>query len=323
MQALRLTHTQALWGMVFAPLLWSMAGVVTRQLESAARFEVTFWRSLFAALSLVVLLPLLRQWEGRSAHSDVAHHGIGPLRRHWGLDLTSRALWVSGLCWSVMFTAFMVALTMTSVAHVLVLMASGPLFTALLARIVLGQALPWRTWIAVGAAGLGIVYMFGSQWLQAMADPDIDSARLVVGTLVALCVPVAGAVHWTVVQRSQRHGESVDLVPAVLLGGMMSALVTLPLAWPLSASWHDVAWLGFLGVFQLAIPCGLSVLCARVLKAPEVSLLALLEVIFGILLVWWLVGEAPAPQVLLGGSVVLFALAGNALLGWHDQRQGA
>ena len=49
---------------------------------------------------------------------------------------------------------------------------------------------------------------------------------------------------------------------------------------------------------QLAIPCVLSVVCARVLKAPEVALLALLEVIFGILWAWLGADEVPAAEVL-------------------------
>ena len=55
---LTLTHTRAVFLMVAVTLMWSIAGVVTRQLESAARFEVTFWRSAFTALSLLIILPL-------------------------------------------------------------------------------------------------------------------------------------------------------------------------------------------------------------------------------------------------------------------------
>lgn len=316
MRPLRLTHTQAIWGMVLAPLLWAMAGVVTRQLETAQRFEVTFWRSFSAGAALLILLPLIRWWDG----SAEASRERSAITRYWGVSLRSRSFWVSGLCWSVMFTAFMVAMTMTSVAHVLVLLAAGPLFTAVLASAVLRQSQPLRTWVAVWVAGAGIVYMFGSQWLQALSDPSIDTSRLVTGTLVALCVPIGGAINWTVVQRSQGHGQQIDLVPAVMVGGLLSALGTAALAWPWQATSRDLAWLAFLGVFQLAVPCAIAVICARVLKAAEVSLLAQLEVIFGILLVWWLAGEAPAPQVLLGGSVVLAALVGNELAGWRDRR---
>jgi hypothetical protein len=71
-------------------------------------------------------------------------------------------------------------------------------------------------------------------------------------------------------------------MPAVLIGAVLSALATLPLAWPFQASAHDMRLLLGLGLVQLAIPCVLVVMCAKVLKAPEVALLGLLEVIFGI-----------------------------------------
>ena len=89
--------------------------------------------------------------------------------------------------------------------------------------------------------------------------------------------------------------------------------VALPLAWPLSASGHDIALLAGLGFGQLAVPCVLAVVCARVLSAPEVSLLALLEVIFGIVWAWLWANETPGREVLLGGSVVIAALLINEL----------
>ena len=81
------------------------------------------------------------------------------------------------------------------------------------------------------------------------------------------------------------------------------------------ASGQDVALLGFLGLVQLAIPCVLSVMCARVLKAPELSLLALLEVIFGIAWAWLGAGEEPQAAVLSGGALVISALVANEWLG--------
>ena len=320
---LKLTHSRAVLLMVVVTLLWSIAGVVSRQLESAARFEVTFWRSAFTALSLLIILPVWRaaSRQGRVQPIDPQERSaIGrTLHQHWGLLPESRAFWVSGVCWSVMFTAFMLALTFTSVANVLVIMALGPLMTALLARFAIGQRLPLRTWLAIVAAGAGIVYMYGSQFLAAFADTAIDTGHLVIGSLVALCVPVAAAINWTVVQRSQTHGEKIDLVPSVLLGGVLSSLVTLPLALPFLATGTDVAWLALLGLVQLAIPCALAVVCARSLKAPEVSLLALLEVIFGILLAWVGAGEAPGAEVLTGGTLVIGALVLNELLGWRSR----
>jgi len=291
-----LRHGQAVWLMVAVTLMWSIAGVVTRQLEHARSFEVTFWRSLFTALSLLVILPA---WRGRRVFTTM----------HWH----SPYFWLSGVCWSVMFTAFMVAMTLTTVANVLITMALGPLFTALIARIFIGHRLAPRTWAAIVVAGAGIVYMYGSQ--VSMGQPGV-----LLGSMVALCVPVAAAVQWTVTQRSQAHGEQLDLVPCVLVGALISSAVTLPLALPFMATGRDVAWLALLGLVQLAIPCVLAVVCARFLKAPEVSLLALLEIIFGIALAWAGAGEQPGPNVLGGGTLVIGALVVNELIGWRQRR---
>jgi drug/metabolite transporter (DMT)-like permease len=289
---MKLKHGQAVVLMVAVTLMWSIAGVITRHLEQARSFEVTFWRSFFTVLSLLVILPL---FQGREVFAKIRRGG-------W-------PLWLSGLCWSVMFTAFMVALTLTSVANVLVTMAVGPFLTAVVARVFIGHKIPPRTAVAILLAGCGIGYMYGTQL----------GGGGIAGTLVAMCVPLAAAVNWTVTQRSHAHGHDVDLVPAVLVGAVISSVVTLPLAMPLRASGHDIALLALLGVVQLAIPCALSVLCARVLKAPEISLLGLLEVIFGIMLAWWGAGEVPTPTVLTGGALVIGALMLNELAGWRQR----
>ena len=287
---MKLTHSRAVLVMVIVALMWSMAGVVTRQLESARSFEVTFWRSFFTAVSLLVLLPA---WQGRTVFTRIRQAGS--------------ALWLSGLCWSVMFTAFMLALTLTTVANVLVTLAIGPFLTALVSRVVIGHRLMPRTWGAIAVAGAGIAWMYAGQ---------ADFSSQWTGIAVALAVPVAAACNWTVVQHSRTHGQQVDLVPAVLVGAVLSSVATLPLAFPLQATLHDVGLLAGLGLFQLAIPCVLAVMCAGVLKAPEVSLLALLEVIFGILLAWMGAGEVPGPNVLVGGLLVISALVINELMGW-------
>lgn len=288
-----MSHLRAVSLMVLVTLLWSTAGVVSRHLEAAQSFEVTFWRSGFNAVGLAVALSVLR----------------GPAL--WrGLLRSPRAVWVSGACWAVMFTAFMVALTMTRVANVLVTMAIGPLVTALFARLFLHHRLPPRTWVAIAVAGAGIAWMFGHE-VQA-AD-----ARSLLGMAVALAVPLAAAINFTVLQHishGEVAGESQDMLPAVLIGALLSALFTLPLAWPLQASLHDLVLLAGLGVFQLALPCLLVVGLTRVLPAPEIALLGLLEVVFGVLWAWVGAGEAPGPTALTGGALVLGALVGNELI---------
>lgn len=291
---MKLTHNRAVLLMVAVTLMWSIAGVVTRHLEHTRSFEVNFWRSFFTVLSLLVILPL---FQGREVFQRMRGGG--------------RTLWISGLCWCGMFTFFMLAITLTSVANVLVTMAISPLLTALAARLFIGHRIAGRTWFAIVVAGCGIAYMYGSQIGQGVS---------LVGTLVALCVPISGAANWTVTQNAHAKGQDVDLIPAVLIGAVLSSLLTLPLAIPFQASAHDLLLLAGLGLVQLAIPSALAVLCARVLKAPEVALLGLLEVIFGILLAWVGANEVPTPNVLLGGSLVIAALFINEVIGWKSRR---
>lgn len=295
-----MTHRQAVWVAVAAALMWSIAGVVTRHLEAARSFEVTFWRSGFNAVALVVLLAWLR----------------GPAELQRVLFKGGRALWISGLCWAVMFTAFMVALTLTTVANVLVTMSIGPLLTALGSRFVLGHRLAPRTWAAIALAGVGIAWMYGHE-VQA-GDP-----KQLLGTAVALCVPIAAAINWTVLQHLRGQESPPDMLGAVLIGALISAALTLPLAWPFAASARDLSLLALLGTVQLAIPCLMAVAAARVLSAPEIALLGLLEVVFGVLWAWLGANEAPSMAVLGGGALVLTALVGNELLSMRTGRSAS
>ena len=288
-----MTHRRAVLTMLAVTLMWSIAGVVSRHLETARSFEVTFWRSAFNALALVILLSWLR----------------GPVPLWRSIKNGGRSLWISGACWCVMFTAFMLAITLTTVANVLVTMAVAPLFTALVARFALGHRLATRTWAAIAVAGVGIAWMYGQEF--SASDP-----QHLLGTAVALCVPIASAINWTLMQHLQSKDKRVnmapnDMLPAVLLGALLSAAIMLPLSLPFAASAHDMALLALLGTVQLAIPCLLAMTVASVLSAPEVSLLCLLEVVFGVAWAWLGAGETPSSAVIGGGLLVLGALAAN------------
>ena len=296
-----MTHARAVSLMILVTLLWSIAGVVTRHLDSAQSFEVTFWRSFFNALAMTVILTVLR----------------GP--SVWRSLLRSpRMVWISGVCWSVMFTAFMIALTLTSVANVLVIMALGPLVTALFARALLGHRLPRRTWIAIVIAGIGIAWMYARQ---------IGEGVSLVGSLVALAIPLAGAVNFTTLQHVGHHRDAddqpkpQDMLPTVFIGAVISALATLPLAYPLQASPHDLGLLALLGTVQLAAPCLLLVRLSRQLSAPEIALLGLLEVVFGVTWTWLWAGEQPSFATLTGGALVLGALVTNELLALRSRHR--
>ena len=310
-----MTHRNAVLLMLLITTMWSSAGVVTRHLEAAQSFEVTFWRSAFNALALLISLPLLR---GRGV---------------WRSFVTGGSpLWSRGICWTFMYTAFMIAIMLTTVAQVLVTMAAAPLLAALFSWVFLKHRLPARTWGAIAVAGVGIAWMFGHQ---------LDGSQTTLtGSLVAVLVPIAGAANWTLMQwlsqRAQRQAESADdmrpheaaempdMLPAVLIGAALSCAVTLPMAVPFQATGHDVGLLALLGLFQLAVPCILAVRVSAVLPAAEMSLLGLLEVVLGVIWAWLWGGEHPGSAALVGGALVIGALAGNELLAmWKPAARGA
>jgi drug/metabolite transporter (DMT)-like permease len=279
-------HRRAVLTMVLAAFLWSIAGVFTRHLDSAKSFEVTFWRSLFCALTLVAWFVYTR---GFGAASYVRASGRGGV--------------ISGVCWAVMFTCFMIALTMTSTANVLIVNALSPLFATLLAWAVLKSPIALRTWLSIAVAMVGMLIMFANQ--------AQGGAGVWLGMIVAFGVPVAAAINLVTLKKTGAH---VDLAPAVLIGGLISCAVTLPLSMPFAATGKDVLLLAILGVFQLGIPCVMMVRASAHLSAPEVALLGLLEVLMGPLWSWLGAGEVPPGTTLIGGSIVLAALVANEVV---------
>lgn len=267
--------------MIAAPVLWSSAGVVTRHIQSAQPVEQVFWRSVFA-FAFVFAFLLLQKTNPWKAVRAAGMPGL-----------------ISGLMWATMFTAFLFALSLTTTANALVVMSVSPLLTALFASMFLKDPVPLRTWLAAGAAAIGIAWMFGS---------SLEAHYL--GMAIAFVIPVASAVNVVVLRAS---AAKLDLIPAVMLGGALSCLIALPFALPFAGTPRDLALLAFLGVFQLGVPCMLLVLASRALLAPEIALLGLLEVVLGPLWAWLGAGEVPAGSTLLGGMIVLAALALNEL----------
>ena len=267
--------------MVVAPVLWSSAGVVTRHIERAEPFEQVFWRSLFAFVFVFAALIFQKSNPWKAVRSA----GVPGL--------------VSGLMWALMFTAFLFALSLTTTANTLVVMSVSPLLTALFASIFLKDPVPLRTWLAAGAAAVGIAWMFGS-----------SLERHFLGMAIAFLIPVAAAINVVVLRAS---AAKLDLIPAVMLGGALSCLLALPFALPFSSTPKDLVLLAFLGFFQLGLPCMLLVIASRTLLAPEIALLGLLEVVLGPLWAWLGAGEVPPGSTVFGGLVVLAALAANEI----------
>jgi drug/metabolite transporter (DMT)-like permease len=295
-------HRLAVITLIVCAFLWSTAGVATRHLERVDGFELTFWRSLSCGLFVSAWL-------------------IGTHGPRWLAAVTASGVpgVVSGLMWAIMFTCFMVALTLTTVAKTVAVMAVAPLVTALLAWLVLNERIAARTWLAVLVAGAGIVWM-----VRDGLQSDEGSGSLW-GMLVAAGVPLASAVNLVNMKHQQARDQQarVDLVPALLVGAIFSCLAMLPFVLPAQASGRDILVLSTLGVFQLGLPCILMIRAARHLSPQETALLSLLEVVFGPLWAWLGVGERPTEATLYGACLIVAALVANELFAFGRPRPPA
>ena len=166
--------------------------------------------------------------------------------------------------------------------------------------------MPARTWIAIGVAFAGIVVMF--------AD-SLDAGRLA-GNLLALGVSCCFAGQVTVLRK---YHARVDMLPQVLIAGVVSLVVALALVAAVRGHRsrpRDPRADG-LRAARHRLPARHRRV-ARTLSATELGLLALLEPILGPLWVWALMGERPGDAALTGGAIVLAAVIANeAFAAWR------
>lgn len=259
------------------------------QAEGGSQWTIAFWRGVLTPIGLLAFYRL--------------EEGPGALRHFFHMD---RWVVAAMLTMGGQALAFVLSVANTSVANTLVIVATGPLFTALFAWAFLGERPPLRTWVTIAAAFAGMLIIFYH---------DLGSVSLL-GDSLALVTAVGLGVTFVIV----RHRRAVNMMPAMAMGKLISALAVMPLAAPLALTASGLGLMFFLGLVVLPVSFGLLTLGPRYIPAPEVSLLLLLETVLGPLLVWAVIGEAVPGSTLLGGVIVLMALAGNAALGlWRSR----
>jgi drug/metabolite transporter (DMT)-like permease len=283
-------HRKGIALMVGATLCWATAGILVRNMEVTDGWKIAFWRSSFMTAFLLVVLSF--------------QHGSRLLQRVHAMGWPGV---VSGLLFAGMMISFILALSLTTVANTLVVGSISPFVAALCGHLFLGEKVAPRTWLATIAAIGGITMMFF----------DALSSGGWAGNLIALCIPLGFGANVVILRK---HRAAVDMMPSVLLAGIFSMLIALPFALPLPVSMGDLALLSIMGVVQLGVGLLLMMVAVRYLASAEIGLLSILEIVFGTLSVWVLIGERPSRTALIGGAIVIGALAANQLAGLRQTR---
>ncbi len=191
--------------------------------------------------------------------------------------------------------AFVLAVANTSVANVVFIFASMPIFAAVFSRIFLSEPIQLRMVLTMAAVifGLGII-AYGS------SETQIASWK---GDVWAVYVSAAFAAALT----AARKAKATSMIPTIPFAYIGAAIIIGFFNSPFEA--FELQWHLFLGhgAFIGAASCLLA-LGPRYISAAEVSLLVLLESVLAPILVWIVVGENPGRWAIVGGAIVIGAL---------------
>jgi drug/metabolite transporter (DMT)-like permease len=260
---------------------FSTAGLFTRLIDVDV-WTMLFWRGLFGGLFIAGYV-LWR--DGAGAAMVVRRIGVPGL--------------VAAGCSTLATICFVNALRETTVADVLVINATAPFMTAILAWAWSGVRERRSTLVASGVALLGVA---------VTVVPALGSGRLL-GDFLALLMTLLISTMMVVI----RHHRGVCMLPAAALSAFLCALVVWPLAEPASATGWNFVNLVLFGTTQFGLGLLLLTLGTRLVSATRSALIGALETPLAPAIVWLALGEVPPLLTCLGGAIVLAAVVGDLL----------
>lgn len=259
---------------------FSVTAIAFRGVERASDFQFLTYRGLSTALVMVLLIIVRRS--GR----PVSFAGV------------SWRTWAAALVLAVTSMLYILALSRTSAATTLFLLAAAPVFAAIIGWVLLRERVEQSTLIAIGITAVGVTIMVG-------AGLDAGSA---LGLFFAALIPVLVGLY-SVIQRSVSRVDPVipTLIAAVFLT-LGSGVIALSDS-GLGVSGRDLTMAVISGGFAMGLGLPLFNLGHRSVAAARIPLLIMTEVVLAPLWVWIWPGETPDAGTLIGGAVIMSAVA--------------
>jgi len=259
-------------------VLFVVPDSIVVRLISSEPMVTAFWRSLTAGTFVAIFVLLAMRGDVMKTITQMG-----------------RAGWLYCVLIGTTSPAFVLAVQNTSVANVVLIFASMPVFSAILSFLILSerpsrQLLLTSCFVFVGLAIIGLGSSGGTtaHWI---------------GDLWAVYIVIAFSTALTLLRR-QKH---ISMLPAIPIGYIGAACVMFWFIEPFETMATDGALYLLHGVLIAVSTCGLT-LGPRYISATEVSLLILLESVFAPILAWMVVSEIPAQSTILGGFFILSAL---------------
>ena len=261
----------------FGALSLSFGGLIVKSFEGATLWQILFWRSLF--FSLTVLTFLIITYKSKVLKSFYVSGLPG---------------FIGGLILSIGFCGYVFAMYNTTVANTNFIISLQILFLAIFGFFFLKEKINLITLISIILAMSGVLLMVGN----SLSPGELS------GNLAAFTMPITFAVLIMIV----RKFPSVDMVPAQFVAGISSCLIGLSLSPTIMISPHDI-FLGFLaGFLQLGFGFILITIGAQRTPSAMVGIIMLTEAVLGPLWAWLFINEQPPFIVIIGGTIVIFAV---------------
>lgn len=258
------------WLVFLAVLLWSTGGLFIK-LTSLDAYQVTFFRSLFAAITVLIIT-----WRN-------------------GLRINSFGI-LATLIYSTLLFLFVWATKHTTAANAIFLQYTAPIYILILAPFVIGEKFHLRDLATVVVCIAGMSLFFVGD--LTLGDIQGNIAALGSGIFLGLYIMLL------------RHPKAMGLsgTITVIYGNFLLALVTSPsgIAAVPTITLKDILAVGFLGVFQIGISYILFIKGVREGTRPlDASIIGFIEPLLNPVWVFLIIGERPSNWALLGGSIIV------------------
>lgn len=267
----------------------TLAGVIVfvpdalvMRLVGGDMLALAFWRGLLAGMVLL------------AGNAVLAPQSL-PRRGEW-LDATGATVILLNAAGVLSWCA---AMEHTSAANALLVLATAPFIAALLSWLLLRETIDRRTGLAIALVSLGVV---------VIASGSLGQGRMA-GDLFALMNATTVAAYYVTLRKAGTR----NMLPHLAIGSMLGGVLALPFADFAPVDGATVMLILLSGAVIVPVAAGLLLLGPRYLTAPEVSMITLLELVFGPLLVWAVLGEDPGFRTLIGGAIIICAVMFHAL----------
>ena len=262
-----------------AGVVFSFTAIAYRAVDTATDWQFLTYRG--ASTTAAMLLLTL----ARSRHRPV------PFRQ------TNARVVLAALLLAIISMLYILALSRTTAATTLFLLATAPIFAAIIGWLALRERVDRNTVIAIGVTAIGIAIMVGS-------GLDAGSG---IGVLFAAMIPVFVG-SYNVALRSA--GQVDPVIPALISGAMLAVGSGMMAVFEggLAVTWHDALLASVTGGFALGVGLPMFNLGHQSVAAARVSLLLMTEVVLAPVWVWIWPGEQPGASTLVGGAIVLLTV---------------